>query len=180
MRRLVGDEYQSVSQPELQPLPSHALLFPYSAAGAYTDCYSIDVAGAVSIEQFVAAFYTSSLFKMERWVLKWAVAKPSTDDEARQFSSGTLDRFAAWTVEGRTDTQFLACDYQGRTRSWLMVTPKVGATTLSFGSAVVAAPKAGSRAGKAPLIFRLLTGPHRLYAKALLRSAVHRLGQFKP
>lgn len=166
-----------MNRPKLEPLPLHSLLAPFEAAGAYTDCYSIEVAGAVTIKQFVAAFYSSRLFKKERWILKWVVAKPSTDDQALQLAAGKLDRFAAWTVEGRTDTQFLACDYQGRTRSWLMVTPNGSSTKLSFGTAVVSREKAGTGTSKPPLIFRLLTGPHRIYAQALLRSAVRRLGQ---
>jgi hypothetical protein len=162
-------------RPILEALPPHSLLAELAAAGAYTDCYSLEVAGSVPIEQFIAAFYTSRLFKIERWILKWVVAKPSTDDQAKQLAAGKLDRFAAWTVEGRTDTQFLACDYQGKTRSWLKVTPNGDTTKLSFGTAVVARPPAGSALGKAPLLFRALVRPHRVYAQALLRSAVRQL-----
>jgi hypothetical protein len=175
VHRSVGGDVLNNTRPVLEALPPHSLLADYAAAGAYTDCFALDVAGSVSVAQFIAAFYTSRLFKKERWILKWVVSKPSTDDQAKQLAAGKLDRFAAWTVERRTDTQFLACDYQGRTRSWLMVTPNGDTTKLSFGTAVVAQPPAGSALGKAPLLFRALVGPHRLYAQALLRSAVRQL-----
>ena len=45
------------------PLPEGALLAVYRAAGAYTDCYAADVVGPVSHEQFVAAFYTTFVFR---------------------------------------------------------------------------------------------------------------------
>jgi len=126
--------------PVFRPLPEHALLFAYHVGGHYTDCFTVDVAGAVSQQQFVTAFYTSRLFRLERLILRWLVAKPSSDRQAEQLASGSIDRFAAWTVEGRAPNQLLVCDYQGRTRSWLMVEP-AGAdpatTRLHFGTGVV-------------------------------------------
>jgi hypothetical protein len=73
------------------------------------------------------------------------------------------------------DDQLLLCDFQGRTRSWLMSAPdSTGpspATTLNFGSAVVPQKPHGPM-GPA---FRALLGFHHLYSRALLRSAVMRL-----
>lgn len=164
-------------RPTLRPLPDASMLLPYAARGAYTDCYTLDVAGAVSHAAFVTAFYTSRLFKVERLILKMLIGKPSTDAEMVQVAAGTLDRFAAWSVEARATDQILACDYQGRTRSWLMVAPvAAGATRLFFGTAVVPDTDHKTGAQTMPLAFRLLLGFHRVYAQALLRSAVARLG----
>jgi hypothetical protein len=161
----------------LRTLPEASLLTAYAARGAYTDCYTLDLAGAVSHEAFVTAFYTSRLFKVERLILAVLLGKPSTDAQMAQVATGKLDRFAAWSVEARATDQILACDYQGRTRSWLMVAPAgVGVTRLFFGTVVV--PDTDRKTGEKvmPPAFRWLLGFHRVYAQALLRSAVARLG----
>ena len=164
--------------PVLRPLPEYSLLFAYHAKGDYTDCFTVDVIGDVSQQQFVTAFYTSRLFKAERFILQWLVAKPSTDREAGLLASGSIDRFAAWTVEERKPNQMLVCDYQGRTRSWLMVeaipADRGAATRLFFGTGVASATDRKGRRTM-PLLFRMLLGFHRRYARALLRSAVTRL-----
>ncbi len=156
------------------------------ANGAYADCFSVDVNGAVSLEQFVAAFYSSGVFKLERLILKWAVSKPSTDAQAQQLARGDIDAFAAWRVEQRNARQLLA-DFQGRTKSWLMVAPvgedigeaigrKVGSgTRLYFGASVV--PIRDRVTGKSSMgfLFRALLGFHTLYSRMLLRAAASRV-----
>lgn len=153
----------------------------YRANGAYTDCYVTEIAGSVSHEQFVAAFYTTVVFKLERVILKWAVSKPSTDIQAGQLASGVTDTFAAWQVEKRCENQLLMSDFQGRTRSWLMVAPlkteSGPGTRLYFGSAVV--PVGNTMTGRPRLGrgFRALLGFHRTYSKVLLYAARSRLNQ---
>ena len=156
-----------------------SLLHGYASAGAYTDCFTIDLPGVVTHAQFVTAFYTSRLFKVERAILRWVLGMPSTDAEMAQVAAGSLDRFAAWTVEARAPNQILACDFQNRTRSWLMTAPVVGSTLttrLFFGTVVV--PDVDRKPGgqTMPPAFRRLLGFHRWYARALLRSAVARYG----
>lgn len=154
------------------PLSDGALLARYRDQGAYTDCYVLDVEGAVSQADYVSAFYTSWLFKVERWILGWAVAKPSTDAEALALVQGESDRFSAWTVEARTADQLLMCDYQSRTRSWLMTAPIAGGgTRLYFGSAVVPLRPNGDTDRAFGAAFHLLLGFHKLYSRALLRAA---------
>jgi len=80
------------------PLPDHALLARYAGNGGYTDCYATDLPGAYSHAEFVAAFYTTWLFKLERWILL-LVSKPSSDHDAARLARGEIERFAAWTVE---------------------------------------------------------------------------------
>lgn len=129
------------------------------------------VSRQVDQARYVEAFYTSRWFNLERLVLALLVAKPSTDEQARRLARDEADSFAAWTVEARTPEQLLVCDYQGMTRSWLMSAATPSGTTLYFGS-VVSPPPSRRTAVKT---FNALSGLHRLYARALLRSAVARL-----
>jgi hypothetical protein len=145
-------------------LPDDALLQAYAHTGAYTDCYCTRLPSPVPFADYVTAFYTTWLFRLERIVLRIAVSRPSSDAEARQLADGKMETFAAWTVEVRTGNQLLMCDFRGRTRSWFMVS----GTRLLFGSAVVPVTVTESK-------FRVLLGLHRLYSRALLRAARSRL-----
>ncbi len=162
------------------PLPDGALLGVYT--GCYTDCYAVDVPGAFTHAQFVSAFYTTWLFKLERLVLKWVVNKPSTDTQAAQLAAGEISSFAAWHVEQRAPGQLLMCDFQRRTRSWLMVAvQEAGAapvTRLYFGSAVV--PVKDKKTGQLKMgkAFSALLGFHKLYSRALLSAARSRLHSY--
>ena len=162
-----------------RPLPEEALLKKYARDGAYTDCYATDVAGTITQAQFVAAFYTTAVFKLERFILKHAVSRPSTDEQARQLAAGAIDMFAAWHVEARCADQLLMCDFQRRTRSWLMVMPvregNTVRTRLYFGSAVVPAMNAKTDRQSLGSVFRVLLGLHKIYSRVLLYSAQVRL-----
>nr|WP_297356212.1 hypothetical protein [uncultured Caldimonas sp.] len=157
------------------PLPEQALLRRYGADGAYTDCYVTALPGHVTHADYVEAFYTTRLFKLERWVLSWLVKRPSTDAQARELALGTSAGFAAWSVEAREPAQVLLCDLHGRTRSWLMVAARDGTTQLFFGSAVV--PLVDKRSGRKRLgfAFHALMGFHKLYSRLLLSAAAQRL-----
>lgn len=163
-------------------LPAEALLRRYLGAGGYADCYVTELARPVSQSQFVEAFYTTTVFKLERLLLSWLVARPSTDSQAAQLARGELASFAAWSVEAREPHQLLMCDFQGRTRSWLMSAPGSNgqATRLFFGSAVV--PILDRRSGTARMGtgFRALLGFHKIYSRVLLRAAVARLARRSP
>jgi len=164
-------------------LPEEALLHQYLQDGHYTDCFSIDISQSVTHSQYVAAFYTTLLFKIERFILRWAVSKPSTDVEAVQLAGKQRSSFAAWVVEARNNDQLLLCDFQGRTRSWLMVEPvpqeQAPWTRLYFGSAVVRNRKSDSRQNSSKFGFSALLSLHRLYSIALLYSAKKRLERAK-
>ena len=156
-------------------VPASAMLARYSVDGAYTDCYLTEITGHVSLTEFMIAFYTTVLFRLERLILSLAVARPSNDLEVRLFADRTIDHFAAWHVEDRRENEILLCDFVGRTRSWLMTVPTNtmagDRTQLYFGSAVV--PKRNSRTGKLSLgfEFRTLLGFHQIYSVLLLYSA---------
>lgn len=157
-------------------LPSDALLRRYRERG-YTDCWALAMARPVTHAEFVEAFYTTPVFRLERWILRVAVARPSTDAEARRLAHGEADRFAAWTVEARAPDQLLLCDIAQRTRSWLMVSPaeSPGHTTLWFGSAVVAVEDERTGERRLGATYTALLGFHRLYSRILLRGACSRL-----
>jgi len=160
-------------------VPQHALLGRYAHGGAYTDCYFTEVAGSVSHAEYVEAFYTTAVFRLERALLAWLVSKPSSDAQARQLAAGELNAFAAWRVEERSVDQLLMCDFKGHTRSWLMVAPVQSAgaptTRLYFGSAVVPIVDKASGQERLGFVFRALLGFHKLYSRVLLRAACSRL-----
>lgn len=156
-------------------LPEHALLQRYRLSGAYTDCYCIDSRKSVSQRDYVVAFYTTWLFKVERVILKWLVSKPSSDDDARRLADSEQNAFAAWTVEERSENQLLMCDFRNRTRSWLMTETDGDGTRLYFGSAVVPNAKNAANEPELGKGFSLLLGFHKLYSRALLSAARSRL-----
>lgn len=157
-------------------VPVDIFLYTCSLNGAYADCYSTELPATIPFNKYIFAFYTSPLFKIERWILARTVSKPSTDKQARELADCQRDAFAAWTVENRNDHEILMCDYLGRTKSWLAVLPMDGAgTRLFFGSAVVS--RRNSTNGKSSLgfVFQMLLGFHRMYSLLLLYSAKRKL-----
>ncbi|HEY5756501.1 MAG TPA: hypothetical protein VIU34_11805 [Steroidobacter sp.] len=151
-------------------LPVAALLQKYVYPGAYTDCYFTEVARSVPLPEYIEAFYTTGVFKLERFILTHTVKKPSTDRDAQRLAWAEIEAFAAWTVEARAPDQLLMCDFLSRTRSWLMVLPIEGGTRLYFGSAVVPVRR---KSGELALgsTYVSLMGSHKLYSRILLRSA---------
>lgn len=164
---------------EEYPVPANTMLNKYSMNGSYADCYLTEVPGQIAFSEFIFAFYTTPLFRPERLILKLAVSKPSTDNQARQLADGASEKFAAWHVEARSENEILLCDFRGRTRSWLMTAPiNVGdgtRTHLYFGSAVV--PIRNSKTGEPSLgfAFQALLGFHQIYSVLLLYSAILRM-----
>ena len=51
-------------------IPEDALLNKFVRDGTYTDCYKTDIYKSVTHAQYVTAFYTTLLFKLERVILK--------------------------------------------------------------------------------------------------------------
>jgi len=158
-------------------LPAHALLARYRDVGGFTDCWVVDVPRPVTHAEFVEAFYTTTLFGVERRLLAWFAGKPSSPEDARLLADARSDAFAAWTVEGRAPDQLLLCDFTRRTRSWLMVESlAAGAgTRLYFGSAVVPRRAATGVGGRMGVAFHALSGFHAVYSRALLGAARSRL-----
>lgn len=155
-------------------LPPNALLRKYVEGGAYADCYATQIATSVRFSDYVEAFYCTGVFKFERLLLRWLVAKPSSDADARRLAQGRSDCFAAWSVEARADDQLLVCDYMRRTRSWLMIEPIEAGARLYFGTAIVPVGM-GAGDGGLGFPFNALLGFHQLYSRVLLGAARSRL-----
>ena len=163
-------------------LPKHALLARYQLGGdleGYTDCFAIKLQKRIEFADFVVAFYTSPLFKIERFILR-LIGKPANDKKARELALGLRADFAAWTVEDRSQDQILLCDFMKKTRSWLMVelSDEERQSNLYFGSAVVFKTSETNEV-KPPAGFSLLSRFHVWYSKALLNAAHRQLVKSK-
>jgi len=160
-------------------VPHNALSAQYEKQGAFVDCYYIDIRKEVTLESYLRAFYTTSLFKTERAILSIATFKPAFDTQAVELALGTAENYSVWTVETRLSNQIMLREFTGRTRSWLMVHKPSGneatLTRLFFGSVVM--PKKVSESGKSAfgLLFHVLGGFHKIYSRALLRAAYKKL-----
>ena len=157
-----------------------SVLLGVQSPGSFADCYVVEVPGSFSQAAFVEAFYTTSLFRVERAILKALLARPSTDRQARELATGTASSFAAWRVEQRTPEQLLLADFTGRTRSWLMAESVTQsgpspATRLYFGSGVGPRSRADGVPPKMGFAFHALLGFHKLYSRLLLGAAASRL-----
>jgi len=142
----------------------------------------VDVLGTVSHANYVEAFYTGRVFKIERFLLGLFWSKPSTDLEVKQLATGKTDRFSGWRVEDRSANQVLMRDIiSGKTRSWLMVVPQAEgaapATRLYFGSAVLAATTKATGEPRMDIAFVSLLWFHKLYSRILLGGARARLAK---
>lgn len=168
---------QVISHVTETAVPPDSLLGRLAAArGAFADAYTLSLPRAVSHADFVEAFYTTRLFKLERRLLA-LLGRPSSDAAARALARGEGQRFAAWTVEARAGDELLLHEDSGATRSWFKTEAGAGGSTrLWFGSAVV--PRRPPGPGGEPrlgLAFKALLGLHRRYSRALLSAAARRL-----
>lgn len=158
-----------------QDIPPGRLIADYAErAGHFTDCYSCVVPGQVALADYVTAFYTTPLFRAERFVLRVAARTPSTDAQARAVADGQSERFAIWTVETRRGNELMMAERSGRTKSWFKVLSQGGETQLLFGTVVVPVP---SKSGDPVLgpVFDSLKWAHTIYARALLAAAARRV-----
>jgi hypothetical protein len=152
-------------------LPPDTFLERYRVDGGHVDCYVANLPGQIDLARLITAFYTSPAFRPERWLLGVLLGKRADDGDVAMLAAGQVERFSAWSVEARGADQILLCDFQGKTRSWLMVRPQESGTRVHFGSAVVPAKSRTDRAA-----FSALLWFHRWYSRRLLSSAVARLG----
>lgn len=161
--------------PTATPLPADSLLNQLAQArGAFADAYTLSFPRAVTLAEFVEAFYTTRLFKVERALIS-LLGKPSSDAMARALARGEGERLAVWTIEARKPDELLMHEDSGATRSWFKAEASPAGTTLWFGSAVV--PRRRGPGGEARMswVFHALLGFHRWYSRALLAAAARRL-----
>jgi hypothetical protein len=153
-------------------VPKDSLLHRYkNLDGAYTDCFEMVVPVSATLEGFVVAFYTTWLFRMERFVLTLAQRRWITDAQVDALAAGSADTFAVWRVEARAEGELLLSDTGGHTRSYLaFVANEGGKARLVFGSAVVP-PKGAPMSA----LVRATVPLHKFYSRSLLRLAARRL-----
>lgn len=162
-------------------VPLNSLLRAYQDGTGFTDCYVMEVPGAVTQAAFIEAFYTSPLFKIERALLKYLAGRSATDADAKQLAEGRAEKFSAWRVEDQSISELLLADFTGQTRSWLRASPagasdQASRTLLYFGSAVVPHQRPGSAKPGMGWPFHALLGFHRIYSRLLLSAASRRVG----
>ena len=147
----------------------------------YADSYRTEVDGHISMEDYVYKFYTSPLFKLERFILTWTVRKPSSDMQAKEISEGNTNKFAAWTLEDRREHELLMRDMADRTRSWFMVnhlgTKENPKTQLYFGTGISPSPKRKNEKSSFGLFFIAMLPFHKAYSVLLLYFAKRQLIQ---
>lgn len=167
-----------MSKVEQVPVPYGSFLEKVGRGnGVYTDCFQTGIVANVSFADYIAAFYTTPIFKCERLLLRLFARAPSTDSEARQVGTGETDRFALWREVARGKNQLLM--RAGRTSSWFMLVPpsteREGETKLMFGSVVTPVIDRESGQPKLGLGFESLLWPHTIYSRLLLSAARRRL-----
>jgi len=163
------------SHPQNHPVPPDSLLDRLARArGAFADAYALELPRAVTLADFVEAFYTTRLFKVERALIS-LLGKPSSDAMARAVARGEGPRIAVWTVEARTADELLMHEDSGATRSWFKVEPGSAGTRLWFGSAVVPRRRGPGGEPRFSAVFHALLGFHRWYSRALLVAAARKL-----
>ena len=169
----------SISQ---ENVPADSLLKTFRNAsrperwGHQGDCFSVTINRPVSLAEFVREFYSSPVFRIERFLLRFLAGSPSTDAQVRGVADGTGDSLAVWRVGARTETQLLMCDRFERTRSWFRVIPLgPNETRLQFGSAVASRRHLETGTLVMGDGFRLLMRFHVLYSQILLNAARRRL-----
>lgn len=164
---------------ERAEVPMDALLKRYGGVfperwRGYQDCFRVRVDFEVSLGEFVTAFYTTPLFKLERLLLRVFLGIRSSDADADALLAKTRSTFAAWYEGARTPSQLLMCDRYESTRSWFSVEAHAGGRTwLCFGTAVATRPERTAM----PARFRALLSFHVLYSRLLLHAATRRLAR---
>ena len=67
--RISRQEYNPMLSVEQCSLPDNSRLSSYSKEGSYADGYTTGILGRVTLADFVTAFYTTVIFKIERTIL---------------------------------------------------------------------------------------------------------------
>lgn len=156
--------------------PDGSLIAPFAQRGGhYVDAFCVHVPTRQYLRDFVSAFYTTRLLRIERAVLGVLARSPSSDADAMALAAGMTERFAVWHVEARREDELLLADASGRTKSWLHAAPEGQGTRLWFGSVVVPVQRPGRAPSLGP-VFGTLEGAHKFYARLLLKSAAANLG----
>ena len=164
----------NVVEPPVNSALNHYVLQPT----CYTDCYFVDVPAKIVLSEFIAAFFNTPLFRLERLMLASVASKPTSAKDVTNIAEGKSDVFAVWSGECRDEYQLLMSVADGPIRSWWMVSPKNDNqeySRLYFGSVYL--PKSVSSVGEPKMgaIFHIFLSFHKLYSRTLLWLAKREL-----
>ena len=146
------------------PLPEDSLLARLRP-DCYRDAFATETSREISLQQFIAAFYSAASFTPERKLLS-LIGRGASHADIAALAQSRADTFAAWHVEAREEAQILLRDFRDQTCSWLAIEPISNGTKLWFGS--------GVRHPDKPLVSALMPF-HRWYSRVLLAGAARRL-----
>jgi hypothetical protein len=86
-------------------LPEDSLIAQFGGPGDYRDCFCREVAGTVTLPEYIERFYCSMAFRPERLVLG-LLGRGASNEDARELARGEINRFGVWEmVEGRSATR---------------------------------------------------------------------------
>ena len=134
-----------MSQVTACPVPPDSLLARFGGPESYRDCFVREVAGNVTLSDFIERFYASAPFLPERIVLKLVGRRASRADASR-LARGETDVFGAWKVVERREQEILLESKETGTASWFAVEPLGEGTRLHFGSWVGTIGQSGWKA----------------------------------
>ncbi len=166
-------------------IPENGYLNSYrDRLGCYTDCFTIEVRGQVTLSNFISAFFDTFPFRLERKTLAVFALSPSSLKDVTDLATGVSDSLALWKVEARDGNQLIMSFGRRGVRTWLMVEPCQNesntsilyfGTGLYFGSTVIPRKNKPSEEPKLSTVFYPFLGCHRLYARFLLWSAKRKI-----
>lgn len=158
-------------------LPEDSLLAQFGGHGDYRDCFCREVAGNVSLPEYIERFYCSMAFRPERMVLGLMGRRASSED-ARKLARGEINRFGVWEVVERRENEILLESKGTGTASWLAVEPV--AFKQRSGSAEKDSSSSAAIGKQTRLLFgswvgnleqsgwRIMQRPHQYYSRVLL------------
>jgi hypothetical protein len=157
-------------------VPEGSLLAAFGGPQDYRDCFAREVAGTVTLEEFIERFYCSMAFRPERMVLG-LIGRGASNADAQALARRQADAIAVWKVVERREDEILLESRGTGTASWLAVEPlpagpaatgqKIPRTRLLFGSWVGNLEQSG---------WRVMRRPHQWYSRFLL-GGVRGLGR---
>jgi len=157
-------------------VPDHCLMATYrDTPGCVADNFQATLSRPVTLDAYIAAFFDTPLFRLERLILRLFAGRATTRADVEALAAGRADNFAMWHVVERSATEIMLAVDRSRIRTWLAIVPpeKPGEPTiLRFGSAILPKSVSASGNGDVGFLFRALTGFHNLYSRLLLRAAI--------
>ncbi|MBO6527514.1 hypothetical protein [Erythrobacter sp.] len=157
-------------------VPEGSLLAAFGGPQDYRDCFCREVAGTVTLTEFIERFYCSTAFRPERIVLG-LIGRGASSADVRALAHGQADAIAVWKVVERREDEILLESRGTGTASWLAVgslhpgaeavSARTPRTRLLFGSWVGNLEQSG---------WRVMQRPHQWYSRFLL-GGVRGLGR---